>query len=34
MVVALKDINGASVFSTRLRARLPHGRARWEWDDE
>jgi alkaline phosphatase D len=34
MVVALKDINGVSVFSTRLRARLPHGRSRWEWDDE
>jgi alkaline phosphatase D len=34
MTVALKDINGVSVFSTRLRARLPHGRSRWEWDDE
>jgi len=34
MVVALKDINGASVFSTRLRARLPRGRSRWDWDDE
>ncbi|MEP7242933.1 MAG: alkaline phosphatase D family protein [Gammaproteobacteria bacterium] len=34
MVVALKDINGVSVFSTRLRARPPRGRPRWEWDDE
>jgi alkaline phosphatase D len=34
MLVALKDINGVSVFSTRLRAKFPHGRSRWEWDDE
>ena len=34
MQVALKDINGVSVFSTRLKARPPHGRSRWEWDDE
>jgi hypothetical protein len=34
MVVALKDINGVAVFSTRLHARLPHGRSRWEADDE
>jgi alkaline phosphatase D len=34
MLVALKDIHGIAVFSTRLRARPPHGRSRWEWDDE
>ena len=34
MLVALKDINGIPVFSTRLRARPPYNRSRWEWDDE
>jgi alkaline phosphatase D len=34
MVVALKDIDGAQVFSQRLRAKLPRGRHDWKWDNE
>jgi len=32
MVVALKDIHGAKVFSQKLRAKLPRGRSHWDWD--
>jgi alkaline phosphatase D len=32
LVVAFKDINGATVFSQKLRAKLPHGHSHWDWD--
>jgi len=33
MVVGLKDIDGATVFSQRLYAKLPRGRSHWDWDN-